>query len=587
MHVTCLSQQITHRLHNIYSIEMLHQHGYQSFSQLTADLLAALCIDDDCPSPQPHTNHWDEQRVILITYADTLYRVGEKPLATLDQFLQQYCQHTLSDVHLLPFYPYSSDDGFSVIDYSSVNPSHGSWTDINNLAKHRNLMFDLVINHCSARSQWFSNFIAGEGKGYDYFYTADPKLDLSMVTRPRTSPLLQAVQTAQGIQHVWCTFSHDQIDFDFSNPKVLLEFAQIISLYLDNGARLFRLDAVAFLWKEIGTRCINHHKTHEIIKLYRLLIEHRQHNAIIITETNIPNHENLLYFGNANEAHAIYNFALPPLLLHTMVTGNASMLRNWLMSMPPAQNGTTYFNFIASHDGIGLRPVEGILSPQQVQEMVDVCTENGAKINWRTGPNGQPSPYEINIALFDACASTRAGEDAYQLERFICMHAIMLAKEGIPGVYIHSLFGTPNDYERVVNTGQNRSINRHRWDMSSLTAQLNDHANQRHQVFMRLNQLLRLRVEQAAFHPNAIQFTLQLGDEIFGLWRQSLDRQQSIFCLYNVTNKTQILKISDINLISGQHWFDLISYEHLTEGQTEIVCRPYQAIWLTNRRTHK
>ena len=402
------------------------------------------------------------------------------------------------------------------------------------------------------------------------------------MTRPRTSPLLRETETANGTQHVWCTFSHDQVDFDFRNPKVLLTFIQIIKHYIDNGAKLFRLDAVAFLWKIIGTKCINLPQTHEVIRLMRTLIEHVDPSIIIITETNIPNRENLTYFGNANEAHAIYNFSLPPLLVNTMVSGDCTYLKNWMMSMPPAQNGTTYFNFIASHDGIGLRPAEGLLSDDELGTLVQAMQNFGGRISWRSSENGQQKPYEINITLFDAMQGTVKGPDKYQIDRFLCAHAIMLGMEGIPGLYIHSLLGTSNDYEKVANTGQNRSINRKRWEYSELETLLDSPYSQHHKVLTRLSQLIRIRKAQEAFHPNATQFTLQLGNKLFGYWRQSLNRRQSIFCISNVTDEEQSILLSDINLIGTDNWIDLISREQVEDVLGFMQLKPYQTVWLSN-----
>ncbi len=581
---SALKNQLIHYLSIVYTSEMLTKGGYADHGMLANALIEAfhLTPDQQMNAPQPYQNHWDEKRAILITYADSILEEKVMPLRTLAKFVDEYCHNSISDVHLLPFYPYSSDDGFSVIDYTSVNPAHGNWDDIQALSLQKNLMFDLVINHCSARSQWFLEFCQGVGKGAQMFYTASPEDDLSKVTRPRTTPLLKEVATPTGKKHVWCTFSHDQVDFDFTQPGVLLEFAQIIHFYLEQGASVFRLDAVAFLWKEIGTTCINHPNTHNIIKIYRLLIEHAKPDAIIITETNIPNRENLEYFGNANEAHAIYNFALPPLILHTLMSGDSQAITQWQRAMPPAQNGTTYFNFIASHDGIGLRPAEGLLSDEQLIAMRDTCLALDGKINWRTLPDGSQAAYELNIALYSACAATHEGMDNFQIERFICAHAIMLGLEGIPGIYIHSLLGTQNDLDKVANTGQNRGINRHRWDFTILQKYLDDASSHHHQVFTRLSQLIRLRSQQSAFHPNAIQFTLQLGTACFGFWRQSLDRRQSIFCISNVTSKAQSLNISDINLINTQQWHDLISQKVIDNDQKSMTLLPYQTVWITN-----
>ena len=576
-----LHDKVKHHLEFIYADVDLPL----TIDQLAVSLMKTIGIDDevDIAQPQSHYNYWDEDDIIMITYGDSVIDGDERPLVTLNRFLHRYCKNTVNNVHILPFFPYSSDDGFSVIDYSSVNESLGTWEDIEAIAKDYGLMTDLVINHCSARSAWFDNFVKGEGTGSDFFFTADPADDLSRVTRPRVSPLLRETETAKGTKHVWCTFSHDQVDFDFRNPNVLLAFVDIIRLYIDKGAKLFRLDAVAFLWKIVGTNCINLPQTHEVIRLLRTLIEHVDPSIIIITETNIPNRENLTYFGNANEAHAIYNFSLPPLLVNTLVSGDCKYLKSWMMSMPPAQNGTAYFNFIASHDGIGLRPAEGLLSDEEISELVHTMQNFGGKISWRASDHGQQKPYEINITLFDALQGTIKGPDRWQIDRFICAHAIMLGMEGIPGLYIHSLLGTSNDYEKVANTGQNRSINRRRWELTELEALLDSPYSQHHKVLTRLSQLIRVRKAQPAFHPNATQFTLQLGNQIFGYWRQSLDRKQSVFCISNISDEEQSVLLSDINLIGTDNWIDLITRQEIALSSSFLQMKPYQTLWISNQ----
>lgn len=544
-------------------------------------------IEDATYHPTRTRNHWSEQDAIMITYGDSLQTDGEKPLKTLKHFLDKHIGNMLSGVHILPFYPWSSDDGFSVLDYSSVNESLGSWKDISDIAKDHDLMADLVINHCSSRSHWFENFLQDREPGKDYFFTAQPTDDLQAVVRPRTTPLLRAVQTAKGTRHVWCTFSHDQIDLNFQNPEVLKQFASIIRQYLDAGVKMFRLDAVAFLWKVPGTSCLNLEQTHEIVRLLRTLVEHAQPDAILITETNIPNRENLSYFGNSNEAHCVYNFSLPPLLIHTMITGDCLHLKQWMMSMPPAQDGTAYFNFIASHDGIGLRPAEGLLTEEELQALISTMQDFGGHVSYRALENGEKKPYEINIALCDALQGTVAGPDEYVIERMLCAHAVMLGLEGIPAVYIHSILGTRNDHERVENTGHYRAINRHQWDYAALTGLLADESTQNATIFARLKSLIQVRKLQAAFHPNATQFTLHISPAVFGFWRQSADRRQSIFCLHNVTREIQTINLSDINLIGTQNWVDLLQKNTSVAPGEQLVLQPYQSAWITNRPNHQ
>jgi len=573
-----LENKILHHLEAIYGEAQTNQ----ALTELTQELIDIMGFRQHYEAVSPHQNYWTEEDVAVITYGHSIQKENEAPLHTLRGFLDTYLKDSINSVHILPFFPFSADDGFAVCDYYEVNPSLGHWQDIENIASEYRLMADLVINHCSDQSQWFKNFIKGEGVGSDYFYTTNKDAPLSDVVRPRTSPLLRETQTAKGTEYVWCTFSHEQVDLDFSNTQVLKEFVNIIREYLNHGIRIFRLDAIAFLWKRVGTNCLNLDETHEVVRLIRTLIEHTQPDAIIITETNIPNIENLSYFGNANEAHCVYNFSLPPLLVYTLVGGNCRYLKRWLMSMPPAQHGTTYFNFIASHDGIGLRPAEGLLSDTELATLVTTMQNFGGEISWRAGENGVKKPYEVNITLYDALQGTEAGKDEFGLQRFLCAHGIMLALEGIPALYIHSLLGTHNDYEKKERTGHNRSINRHEWDYEELIGELSNPESDHAKVYESLTELIKLRKQQSAFHPNATQFTLHISDQVFGFWRQSMDRRQSIFCVYNITDTEQSMLLSDLNLVVTNTWKDLISGNTFDNTHDEITLAPYQMMWIAN-----
>lgn len=554
----------------------------ESAASLVEPAIEAMRYPDAVAEPAPYQNYWDESDCWMITYATSVHKEGEPGLRTLQAFCDEYLSDTVSGLHILPFYPYSSDDGFAVMDYCTVREEAGSWDDIQSIAKRYRLMADLVINHASSQSAWFQNFLSRKDPGKDYFKETTPDEDLSLVVRPRSTPLRTEVETVDGKRWVWCTFGPDQVDLDFGNPEVLLRFIEIIRLYLENGVHVLRLDAVAFLWKEPGTASLHDQRTHEIVKLIRTLIDFYDPSVMIITETNVPNRDNLTYFGNSNEAHAIYNFSLPPLLIHSLLTGDCRHLKTWMMSMPPARGGTTYFNFIASHDGIGLRPVNGLLSPAERDQMLETLKSFGGRISLRTGPDGAARPYEVNISLIDALAGTMDGRDEYQIDRFICAHAIVLALEGIPGVYIHSLLGTPNDHQGLARTGQYRSINRRTWEHEELTELLSDPESQQSIVLKRLSELIEVRRQQQAFHPNAVQFTLQLGLQTFGIWRQSMDRRQDIFCISNISREHQSLELANINLISTDNWRDLIGGAAIEDGQTTIELRPYQTIWLTN-----
>ena len=531
----------------------------------------------------PGHNLWNEADTLVITYGNTLVDGQHKPLDLLRDFLNRYLRGVINGVHILPFFPFTSDDGFAVTDYRLVNSQLGDWSDIQRIGEEFRLMSDLVLNHVSSLSTWFSEYRQGHAPYDKFFVEASPEDDLSEVVRPRTSPLLREVMTANGPKHVWCTFSHDQIDVDFHNPEVLLEFLRIMRLHIDNGVRIVRLDAVAFVWKELGTNCIHLPQTHAIVRLMRLLCDYAEERVVLMTETNVPNAENLSYFGNRNEAHMIYNFSLPPLLLHALLSGNSLHLNQWLMRMPPAQLGCAYLNFSASHDGIGVRGAEGLLSNDELDQMIQCVRDAGGLVSMRALADGSQKPYELNITYFDALKGTiEGGEDGLQVARFICSQSIVMALEGVPAFYIHSLLATHNDHVGVEKTGVNRAINRHRWDYPELRALLDDPESLNAQVLAALKDRIAIRTAQKAFHPNATQFTMQLGDAFFGIWRQSPARDQSIFAINNLTSQDAEIPHISINLIEGEDWYDLLSGEKIDLSVPNIRFAPYQSRWISN-----
>jgi sucrose phosphorylase len=561
------------------------------YPDLDADILASQIVDAFWPegthrrkrARPPGNNLWSERDAVLITYGNSIQDGAHKPLDLLHDFLLRHMKGVVNGVHILPFFPFTSDDGFAVTDYRAVNPQLGDWSDIRRIAGDFHLMSDLVLNHVSSQGPWFNAYRQGQPPYDRFFFEASPGDDLSAVVRPRTTPLLQEVETSNGPRHVWCTFSHDQIDLDFRNPEVLLEMLRIIRLHVDQGVRILRLDAVAFLWKEGGTPSIHMPQTHAIVQLMRLLADYATETLVLLTETNVPKAENLSYFGNRNEAHAVYNFPLPPLILHAMMSGTARYLHRWQAAMPPAQLGCAYLNFTASHDGIGMRPAEGVLPPDQKAQVIDTVRRIGGLVSMRATPDGGEEPYELNCSWFAAMRATFDGEDDHHMARFLCSQTIVMSLEGIPAFYIHSMLATHNDHGAVDRRGMNRAINRHRWDYPSLLARLDDPASDQSRALRGLSALLAIRAQQPAFHPNATQFTLRLDERLFGIWRQSLDRHQSVFAIHNVSADTVTVSPGEINLIEGDDWTDLITGEHIDPGGTDIPFAPYQCRWIANR----
>ncbi len=575
-----LEQQIQEHLAFIYGSEM----AGSVFEQLQARLADFRRQHPELGRPIAPSERITEKDSILITYGDQVQEPDKPNLQNLAEVLDKYLQGVISSVHILPFYPYSSDDGFSVIDYRAVDPALGDWGDIARLGQNFRLMFDAVINHISAKSAWFQGFLVGDPPYSDYFITESPTTDLSRVTRPRTLPLLTPVETPSGTQHVWTTFSADQIDLNYKNPTVLLEIIDLLLFYVAQGAEFIRLDAIAYLWKEDGTTCIHLPQTHQVVQLFRAILDAVAPKVMLITETNVPHAENISYFGNGrNEAQMVYQFSLAPLILHTFHAGNAEILQHWAAGLEKLPPTATFFNFIASHDGIGVRPVEGILSRDQIQALVDKTLAHGGRVSFKTNPDGSQSAYELNITLFDALSNPYNDEpEVIKINRFIASQAIMLAMVGVPGIYVHSLVGSSNNHVGFIETGRARTINRQKWQRAELEVALNDPASRAHQVFRRYVELLRMRARYKAFHPNGEQQVIMGHPAVFVLMRISPDRKERVLCLHNVSARSQSFEANMAQLSTGKDLRNLFSGETATlEGSTlRLMLEPYEVKWL-------
>lgn len=529
-------------------------------------------------------DYWSENTILLITYADSISRgLSGKTLNDFGKFYKKYLEKFINSIHFLPFFPSSGDGGFSVKNHNDVDKAYGTWEDIQSLSKKANIMTDLVLNHSSSKGDWYKNFLDDKDPGKNYFYVVDKNYDCSKVVRPRDHDLLTEIELQNKKKFLWCTFSHDQIDLNFKNPDVLLEFIKLILKLSSYGIKIFRLDAVAFIWKQPGTTCLNLSQTHEIIKLLRDIVDQLDKNLIIVTETNLPKQENLSYFGKNDEAHWIYNFSLPPLIVNTFLFEDSVALTKWSMKMPPAQLGNAYLNFIASHDGIGMRPAEGILSDKEIKKMLQRLKKNGSKFSMRKLSNNEEKVYEANISLFNALQFTDSDlKGKFALKRFIAAHCIILAIEGVPAFYFNSLFATKNDEETFASTGVKRNLNRYKWHYSTLVDLIKTNNTIEKNCYEIFKELISIRKIQPAFHPNATQFTLNLDKNIFAVWRQSRDRKQSIFALTNVSSKTIKLNTNKINLIDDEKWFDLLSQETKITDDQYVKLMPFQSLWITN-----
>lgn len=564
-----------------------------------------------------------ERDAILITYGDQFREPGRPPLQALHAFLNEHLRDAIGGVHILPCFPYSSDDGFSVMDYRQVDPALGDWDDIAAIGRDYRLMFDFVANHVSRQSAWFQGFLRGEAPYRDYFIVVDPATDLSRVVRPRALPLLTPVTVAAGLQpaaeaapavesaaaeapvtvgagykpapttrHVWTTFSDDQIDLNYANPQVLLEMTDVLLGYVARGAEIIRLDAIAYLWKEIGTPCIHLPQTHAVVKLWRAVLDAVAPHVLLITETNVPHADNISYFGEplpetggTDEAQMVYNFSLAPLVLHALRTGDATRLTRWAATLMPPAAGAAFFNFIASHDGIGILPARGLLAEAEVDALVAQTLAHGGQVSYRANGDGTTSVYELNTTLYDFLNDPAHPDPDRDAPRFLASQAILLALAGVPGIYVHSLFGSRNCHDCFTATGRARSLNRHKFDRAEIAAILADPTRHEGRVFDAYRRLLRLRRAEGAFHPAGGQQVLDLGPALFAVLRTPpAAAGRPVLCLVNVSSQPQAV---DLGRAASEDrpvraWRDLIGGEsHAVEGGAEIIeLKGYQVAWL-------
>ena len=559
-------------------------YGEAQAQTLYASLLKKIEPYQDSLRNRIFKSRWDQEDIVLITYGDSVLHSEESSrLSTLKRFLDKWLADSFSVIHLLPMFPYTSDDGFSVSDYRMIRSDLGSWEDVSALGENFELMFDFVLNHCSRVSLYFADFRSQQDPYKDFFIYEDNRKDWSQVVRPRSTPLLTEIPTHDGPWHVWTTFSADQVDLNYKNPNVLLEMIDILLLYITRGSRITRLDAIAFLWKEEGTSCLHLPQTHEVVKLLRDLVDALCPEAILLTETNVPHTENISYFGQGDEAHMVYQFSLPPLLLHAIHSGTTHYLYQWLKDLTAPPIGCTYFNFTASHDGIGVRPLEGLLPAEEIKQLLENMRARGAFVSTRRNTLGEDVPYEINVTFYDAFRNPGHRSAPWQVARYLLSQTFALSLRGVAGIYIHSLVGTPNDHKRVEVTGTTRAINRHQWDIEELEALLEVHESSTYTLMREYLRRIRIRRQQSAFHPDAEQLVLDLDEGLMGIMRVAEDGQR-IIALYNFTKVFRYVGETKLKALLGtdiDRWKDLLHDQPLVHIDGAIKIKPYACHWLT------
>jgi sucrose phosphorylase len=533
---------------------------------------------------------FSEEDVILITYGDLIRDDYQPPLHILAELCKKYLKGVFNTLHILPFFPSSSDRGFSVTDFTEVDPDLGGWEDLMMLKDDFRLMFDGVFNHISSKSKWFQEFLNQNPRYINFFtvFSTSEKIPsdyLQLLVRPRTSDVLTPFDTLMGKKFVWTTFSPDQIDLNFSNPEVLIKMIDILLFYVRKGADLIRLDAVTYLWDELGTTGAHLKQTHVIIKLFRLILDVIAPHVALITETNVPHEDNITYFGNGyDEAQMVYNFALPPLVLHTFQTGDASKLSHWTANLPDISDSATFFNFLDSHDGVGVMAAKNILTAEEIERMALKVIENGGFISYKTDKGGSVSPYELNITWYSALNKEDKRETVeLQVKRYLASRAIALVIKGVPGIYLHGLLGSKNDAEAVIEEEQTRSINRKNLNKAELIRALLNPETTTYKVSYKLATLIMKRTHQKAFSPNSDQKIVNVSEAFFTVLRCPDDKSECILAITNITSKEQLFSF-DLNrlAIANKKWRDVITGKNFTNVKDTLsfTVEPYGLLWL-------
>ena len=536
---------------------------------------------------------FSERDIVGITYADQVRKRGTPPLVFLSEILRIFLHGVINTVHILPFYPYSSDRGFSVIDYQAVDPRLGGWEDIESLHRGFKLMFDGVINHVSAKSEWFEQFLNGNSYYQDFFTHFETKHAISedhlrLILRPRTSDLLTPFETIRGRRYVWTTFSPDQVDLNYRNERVLFRMMEVLLFYVRKGADLIRLDAATYLWWELGTSSAHLLGTHTLVQLIRAVFDLVAPGVILVTETNVPHQDNVGYFGDGtNEAHMVYNFSLPPLVLHAFQVGDCTELSQWAAGLESPSELCTYFNILDTHDGIGLLGARDILSEDQVRAMVERTEAYGGLISYRTDRDGTRSPYELNITWYDAINPQNGPDtDEIKVKRFLASRAVALALAGVAGIYLPSLTGSQLTRRvRLAELDEPRSINRQMADPKAFE-KLTDRGSVPYRIAQGFRTLAEARAACPAFHPNGSQRVVTDGDGVFKLFRQSPDKGRTVLTLTNVTGETQEVRLGrDAIGIRVREWRNLLDGRSLPARGGGVECRlaAYEVMWLEVR----
>ncbi len=557
-------------------------HSLEEFNSMWSQLLQILDSNriNHFSELNSSLSQWDSSTVVLITYADGVYSSTNPTFKPLEELIDKHLDNLASIIHLLPFLCSTSDGGFAVSSYEKIDPRFGEWEDLKRLSKNHILMADLVLNHVSASHEWVQQFKNSKEPGKKYILAPVNNANWDDVIRPRNSSLFTSIATKEGKKDVWTTFGPDQIDINWREPQVLIEFLILINRYCNYGISWIRLDAIGFIWKEPRTTCLHLKEVHLFVQALRLFLQMLKSSFVLITETNVPEEENISYLKPGNEAHLAYNFPLPPLLLESILSNKADLINKWLCSWPSLPNNTGFLNFSASHDGIGLRALEGIMDPNRLHNLLIACEKRGGLISHRRMPNGEDKPYELNISWWSAMADTSVNPSNYQFERFILSQLFIMALKGVPAFYLPSLMASENDLTNFGKSGERRDLNRERFDIKKLEIILKDPTSNASKNLQKLKHAMATRKELNAFHPNQIMQCLSAGRSDFVIICRG-ENDDRVWAVHNMTNTKLSMSFKDDLKMETQKktcYFDILNETNYLENNIEV--QPYAVHWL-------
>lgn len=577
--VTGMEQQLV-RLSELLN-EVYREHSAEEIDYMWSQLLQILNQHSDKRDNYAELSElWNSSSAVLITYADGVYKSGEPTLKTLKDLIDLHLNDFASVIHVLPFLCSTSDGGFAVSDFEKLETRFGEWDHLKALSKNHILMADLVLNHVSSSHPWVQQFIQSKEPGSKYILSPSSSENWEDVTRPRNTSLFTNLSTTKGKKDVWTTFGPDQIDINWKEPYVLIEFLRLIIRYIDSGIKWIRLDAVGFIWKEPGTTCLHRNEVHKIVKALRIQINELINSSVLITETNVPEKENVSYLSSGDEAHLAYNFPLPPLLLESLITNKADLLNNWLSSWPELPKNTGFLNFTASHDGVGLRALEGLMDQKRIRELLIACEKRGGLISHRRMSNGEDQPYELNISWWSAMADKGRDTSLFQFERFLLSQLFVMALKGVPAFYLQALMASENDLTTFAKSGQRRDLNREKFEANTLRIKLEDEKSHPSRNLTSLKKAMQVRRKLNAFHPNQPMKCLSKSRSDLVIISRG-EGNETIWALHNMTNSKLCFSLSEGLNVNGEStvsWDDCLN--DYKRHQNRIDLHPYSVHWL-------